>query len=91
MPRRTPNVTKARSPYKYQSVAECEESTPDGKHVVSPTKWPPQRVGSFSGAPSLPLTCDLCGCNVIVYEAHVTGEMDGVTVNLPEKKLAATK
>ena len=87
MPRRMASVTKPKSAYKYQSIAECEESTEDGKHIVSPSRWPPQRVGNSVGKPSMALTCDLCGCNVIVYEAHVTGELDGVTVNLPEAEV----
>ena len=90
MPRRLPKGEQPLpSPFKYKSVAECEENTPDGKHIVRPTAWPPQRLGRHSGEPSMALSCELCNGRVIVYAKHATGEIDGVTVILPDKKKSA--
>lgn len=83
MPRRQPKSDVPASPYRYKSIEECESETPDGNHVVSPKAWPPQRVGTTAGEPSVSLQCDLCGGWVIAYAKHATGEMDGVTVHLP--------
>lgn len=87
------------SPYKYTGSKDegirpheqCEMSEPDSKHQVTPKSWPPARLGHQVGDPSVSLRCDLCGVNLVVYEKHATGEMDGVRVILPpakEKKTA---
>lgn len=73
---------KAPSPYKYQSVAECEEH--EDQHVVKPTSWPPRRIGNIVGDPSMSLRCELCGGWLVVYKAHATGELAGVKVIMPE-------
>ena len=53
-------------------------------HEVHPTTWPPPRLGTTPGDPSMALPCVRCGANCIVYKAHATGEMRGITVILPE-------
>ena len=79
------------SPYKYTGYidtdgvrvpphVQCEEN---GDHQVTPTTWPPQRTGLTAGDPSLPLQCDFCAAHLIVYEAHRTGKLTGITVVVP--------
>ena len=83
-----------RSPFKYKGDLnanlrpheQCESEEEDGRHQVSPKTWPPTRKGHESGEPSLSLTCDLCGVNLVVYAGHATGELEGVRVLLPEGK-----
>ena len=93
MARRQASAT-ARSPYRYQGNKDenlrpheqCETEQEDGKHQVSPKSWPPARLGTQVGDPSLSLRCDLCGVNVVVYAKHATGALDGVRVILPAAK-----
>ena len=81
MPRR-PAGPRVESKYKYVDRFDCEEA---GDHQVTPKTWPPPRVAQTLTDPSLNMTCDLCGSNLVVYEGHATGKMRGVTVILPSE------
>ena len=87
MPQRQPRTPKVVSPYRYQSVAECEEN--EDHHVVRPSSWPPRRTGNMAGDPYLSLQCELCAGWLVVYRAHATGDMPGVKVILPEGRKSA--
>lgn len=71
------------SPYRYTSKNECEEN---GNHRVTPLTWPPPKTATQVTDPVLNMRCDLCGCWLIVYEAHATGQMPDIDVILPERK-----
>jgi hypothetical protein len=87
------------SEYKYRGyeaegggrVAPHEECEMNGNHRVRPPFWPPRSTGAVSnGDPSMALVCELCGCWVITYEKHGTGEIEGVDVIIPEKPARRT-
>ena len=89
MPQRESKKPRVVSPYKYQSVAECEEN--EDFHIARPTSWPPRRTGNMTGDPYLSTQCILCAGWLIVYKAHATGEMNGIKVDLslvPNRKSA---
>lgn len=66
--------------YKYTSVVECEEN--EDAHVFSPNMWPPKKMVNQMEEPALAGRCDLCGCHLMVYAGHATGELRGIRVNL---------
>ena len=80
MGQRQATKEKALSAYKYTSMTECEEQ--EDAHVFSPKAWPPRRMGTQIEEPSVAGRCDLCGCRLVVYTGHATGEIKGIKVNL---------
>ena len=93
-PRPKRNTVREPSKYRYTgytdtdgqwvgAMVQCEEQ---GNHRVTPITWPPPRTATEPTDPSLSLRCDLCGCHLVVYEAHATGGMQGIDVILAEKK-----
>lgn len=76
----------------WQDFVQCEVD--HDTHEVHPQVWPPPRVGSVAGVPSMVLSCVRCGTNCIVYAGHalptgLAGHMKGITVVLPEGVAAA--
>ena len=88
--RQAPGTLTERSPYKYQGIKDegirpheqCEMN--EDHHQVTPTTWPPPRIGTLGGDPSLSLRCDLCGAWLVVYAGHATGRLPGIKVILPQ-------
>lgn len=81
--RQASDTPKVNGDYKYPNLVACEEH--EDFHVVKPNVWPPPRIGHFGGDPSLSAVCELCGCNLVVYQGHATGEIPGIKVILPKK------
>jgi hypothetical protein len=79
------------SGFKYKGIKDenvrpheqCEMEN-DDTHEVHPTTWPPPRIGTQGGDPSVSLRCVHCGAWLVVYQGHATGEMQGIRVVLPE-------
>lgn len=81
MARRTAQPKEVK-PYRYSSIAECEDPTnaTQGYHLARPAKWPPTKRGNPDG--SMALTCELCACNLIVYEEN-DPEQSSIKLILP--------
>ena len=94
-PRKTgPTATKSK--YKYVGAYdESGEWVPahvrceyEGDHQVTPSKWPiPNPTNNPS--PSMDATCELCGCGLVVYPGHATGELSGIKIVLNREKQPA--
>ena len=86
-------TTTAPSPYKYthdytenkSALVQCEEA---GDHEVHPSVWPPLSTTGDPN-PSVGLQCVLCGCWLVVYRGHATGELKDVKVILPKLEKAS--
>ena len=70
----------APSKYKYAGKDECEEQ--EDQHVFRPKAWPPKRHANTVEEPSISGRCELCGCHLVVYQGHATGELPGIKVLL---------